>query len=208
MAFFKKPKSDNSVKGQLRNLIRDIGFETAREVKEVGKEVIKGVTQLPVGLVSEARTAPGSGTGDWEKDWLKDADKEKSRLPLSEKEGGHSKINPSEIVKKDDAAEIERVKRQISGTLNQTYNRPSSASEYAQELARKQQAEQKPVYDKGWEEREEQKKRQAQRPQTGVNLAATGSKRKAGDWQHGTRRKKGPTPQDLNRAEFAGKGKQ
>jgi len=182
MAFFKKPQS-NSVKGQLRNLIREIAFETGRELKETGKEIIKGVTMLSLSTESVP---------------------EKN---LHTKEGEHTKINPEEIAKKNDQAEIEKVKRQISGSLNQTYSRASSASEYGQEQARKYQSEHKPVYNKYWEEREEERRQQAQKPVTKVNLAATGSKRKAGDWRHGTKRKRGPSPQEQT-PEHAGRGKQ
>jgi hypothetical protein len=205
MVFFKKPKSNSSVKGQLRNLLRDISFESAKEIREVGKEVIKGVTMLPSELLTGAKS---ESSNDWEKDWLKDQDKEKARPPLSPKEGGHSQINPAEFAKKNDQPEIEKVQRQLAQTLNQTYSHPSVASEYGQELARKRQSEQKSVYEKIWEERKEERERQAKAPQAAANLSSTGSKRQAGDWRHGTKRKRGPSPQELNRTEFAGKGKQ
>jgi len=205
MVFFKKPKSNSSVKGQLQNLVREIGIESAKEIREVGKEVMRGVTMLPSELLTKGKSESSS---DWEKDWFKDQDKEKPRPPLSPKEGGHSQINPAEFATKNDQSEIEKVKRQLAQTLNQTYSRPSNASEYGQELARTRQAEQKPLYEKLWEEREEEQKRQARAPQAAANLSSTGAKRQAGDWRHGAKRKRGPSPQELNRTEFAGKGKQ
>lgn len=208
MVILKKPKSDKGVKGQLRQLVRELGVEVLRGTKETGKEVVMGFTRLPGELLMGAQNID-KGKNNWENEWLKDKDKEKNRTPISEKTGEHSNINPEGIQQKSDQAQIEQLQRRLSSTLNQQFTKPSSTSEYGQEQAKKYQEEHKPIYEKIWGEREEAQRAQAQRAQQsqGANLAATGSKRKAGDWRHGAKRK-GPSPQDLNRSEFAGKGKQ
>ena len=50
-----KQTNDDSITGQLRSLIRDIGVETVEAIKETGKEILKGVTMLPAETVMKAK---------------------------------------------------------------------------------------------------------------------------------------------------------
>ena len=182
-------KNDSGVKGQLRNLIRDIGIETLSEVKELGKEMVRGVTMIDT---SSTKTDQKS----WQEEWLKDNDP--SKPPISEKTGEHSKLDIESKLKQEEQRDL----KQVQNNLRQMYSKPSPDSTYGQELAQDRQKENKPIYDKLWQEREE--KRQVGQRQHSSSVPVTTQKRKRGDWRGGTKKKRTASPQELNRAEFSG----
>ena len=179
MAFFKKPKSDSAVRNQLKNLAREIGIETVRELKETGKELI--------GMRPEVKNPSKTPDKDWADEWLKNKDPDKP--PVSNKIGEFSSINPKQQLEKNDQQEL----RQVQAKLNQLFSQPKDQSEQA-----------KPIYDQSWKERQEKQQQQSQQRQAAPALGATGSARARGDWRHGAKRKRQPTPQELNRTEFRG----
>lgn len=191
MVFFKKPKKNDSVRGQLGGLARAIGAEVVGELKETGKEML--------GMRKMEKTQSPSLKKNWADEWLKDQDQNKP--PISEKLGEHSPLNLQQEFGKQEDREL----KQVQAKLNQMYTQASSESEYGKaKIQEKQQANQ-PVYDQVWKERQE-KQQQQQRlaSASSAGLASTGSKRRAGDWRHGAKRKRQATPQELNRTEFKG----
>ena len=191
MAFFKKPKKNDSIHGQLGGLAKQIGIEVVGELKETGKEML--------GMRKVERSSPAQSEKNWADEWLKNQDQNKP--PISEKLGEHSPLNLQQEFGKQEDREL----RQVQAKLNQMYTQASSESEYGKaKIQEKQQANQ-PVYDQVWKERQEkQQQQQTTKVASSPGLAATGSKRPAGDWRHGAKRKRQATPQELNRAEFRG----
>jgi hypothetical protein len=216
MAFFKKPTTNSSVKGQLKNLFRDVTLEIGKELKETGKEMVKGVTMLPKELLEGLFSPNGASTSSsdkkdksWEEEWLKNNKDNKDKPPLSDKEGGHSKIDPNKPFEKEGKAQEEAIRRRLASTLNSQYTRTSSQSTYGQQKQKEEQEKRTPVYDKLQKEKkdrdDQQKQQAAQRGNN--NLPAQSFKRKTGDWKHGTKRKKS-RDQSMGNNEFAtSKGK-
>lgn len=165
MVILKKTHSDDSVRGQLRNLIRQIGIETEEGLKETGKEIVRGAT------LKTSEQAPFS----------------------QDKTGEHTKINPQKAFQEADRAEIAKIQAALHRTQTQT---PPSQKEES-------------IQDKKWREKEQARqeltKKQVAQP---VNLAATGSKRRAGDWRRGTKLKKGINPMEMHPEYSAARGKQ
>lgn len=192
MAFFKKPKKTDSVRGQLGGLVRQIGVEVAGELKETGKEFL--------GQPLEPKKPTSGSERDWAQEWLKDHSLDKP--DISAKTGQHSTLDLQEQFRKQEDQEL----KQVQARLNQMFRQPSSQSEYGQAKAKEQQEAQQSVYDRVWQERQKkpQKEQQLAAKQPGPALAATGRRRTRGDWQHGVKRKRQPTPQELNRPEFRG----
>ena len=202
--------SDNSITGQLRSLIRDIGVETVEGIKETGKEVLKGVTMLSSETVMKAKIEDLSmkdqkGDSDWAKEWLGDKEN-KDKISISQQEGGHSNIDAKKTFAKQDKQKFERIGNKIQQSLHRQYSQVSPSSQYGQRLAEAEKAKQKSVYEKNWEEREQQKQITEQQ-QKSVGLPQISGKRKRGDWMHGIGKKK-QSAQEINRSEFVGgKGK-
>jgi len=192
MAFFKKPKKTDSIRGQLGGLVRQIGVEVVGELKETGKELL--------GMRSVEKIRSQQSEKSWADEWLKDHDKNKP--PISEHTGGHSKVDVKQSFNQQDSKSL----KQVQERLNQMYSQPSNQSEYGKQQQQEQQQASQSVYHKNWEERQQKNAEfsKAQNAQQRVSLAATGSKRKAGDWMKGAKRKRQATPQELNRAEFRG----
>ena len=184
-------KNDAGVKRQLVNLIRDIGIETLGEVKELGKEVVRGVTMLDTAPINSKNPDQKS----WADEWLKDNDP--SKPPVSEKMGEHSKLDVESKLKQEEQRDL----RQVQNNLRQMYSKVSPDSSYGQKLAQDRQNENKPIYDKLWQEREE--KSQAGLRQQSTNVPIMTQKRKRGDWRGGVKKKKAPTPQELGRSEYS-----
>ena len=191
MAFFKKPKKTDSVRGQLGDLVSTIGVEVVGELKETGKEML--------GMRPVDKKQVETPEKSWADEWLKDQDKNKP--PISEHTGAHSKVDVKQSFSQQDRESL----KQVQARLNQMYRQASSQSEYGKEQQKKQQQASQSVYDKDWQERQEKQRQQSQTlGQQSSALGVTGSKRKRGDWMKGAKRKRQATPQELNRAEFRG----
>jgi hypothetical protein len=201
MAFFKRNTNSQKVKKQLGSLFREIGMETMREVGEVGKEIARNVTMLPVELVAAAvgsnsvseSNGGGSGQKDqksWADEWLKDQNSDKNKPPISQTTGAHTGLNTAEMFGKSDEEQKKAVLRRIENAQHSKFEKASATSEYGQQLAKEQQEKdkQEKIYDTLWQEREEEKqKNEQQLPQLG--LPTISSKRARGDWRGGKKKK-------------------
>ncbi len=195
MPIFSKPKSQKGNIGVLKTLID----ETAEALKDTGRDLVRGVTMLPKEMLLGEAVSLTSEAND-----------SSPKARISEKEGENTKINPAEMFRRSDEQKQEKVRQRLKMLLNQTYTKPSVASEYGQELVRERQQKQEPIYDRLWREKQEKEKREKEtKAQQATGLPVISTIRKRGDWMHGLKRKKGGgTPQQLNRAEFkGGKGK-
>lgn len=192
MVILKKPTIAKAV-------VKD-GFE---QFKEAGRDILTGLDQ---------RTASSDKPKDgkeksWEDEWLKNKDK-KDKPPVSDKEGEHSKIDPAKTFGEHDKRSEEAARSRIASMLNSRFTQASQTSEHGRAEAQKKQEENKPIYDKLWEEKEQEKKRredQAAKQQGSV--ASPQGKTGRGTALVG-KKKRQPSPMELNRAEFRGaKGK-
>lgn len=192
MVILKKPTIAKAV-------VKD-GFE---QFKEAGRDILTGLDQ---------RTASSDKPKDgkeksWEDEWLKNKDK-KDKPPVSDKVGEHSKIDPAKTFGEHDKRSEEAARSRIASMLNSRFTQASQTSEHGRAEAQKKQEENKPIYDKLWEEKEQEKKRredQAAKQQGSV--ASPQGKTGRGTALVG-KKKRQPSPMELNRAEFRGaKGK-
>jgi len=200
MANLFKKKSNPKKKGViggLGSLMEDIVIETGKGFKELGKEMIKGVTMLPKELLFNAFSENNSEHSDQDN---------KDKPPISKNVGEHSPVNTKKLFENEKERELEIIRKKLLSKHQAEFSRPSAKSEYGQKLVKEQQEKQKPIYDKFSEEREEKNKQknQVQNAQASV-IPSISSKRKRGDLRGGVKQKKGPSPQELNRAEFPGR---
>ena len=191
MVFFKKAKKSDSIRGQLGGLAKQIGIEVVGELKETGKEML--------GMRKVERNSLAQNERNWADEWLKEQNQDPNKPPISDKTGGHSGLDLKEQFQKSQQQEL----KQVQARLNQMYSQPSSQSEYGQAKIQEKRQTNQPIYDQVWKEKQQQQQ-QAAKVASSPGLAATGSKRKAGDWRHGAKRKRQATPQELNRTEFRG----
>lgn len=198
MVILKKAKGDTSgIKGGLKSIFGAFKDEGIEQLKEVKKDIARSLTGDP----------GGDKPKSWEDEWLKDKDKNKP--PVSEKEEGHSKIDPAKMMKGSDEQNLEATRRKIAAALNSQYYRPSQTSEYGKQQAQKYQEEHKPVYDKQQQEaeqkRQQQQKAAAQQQGQGLAMPTKGTSNRGSVL---SKKKHKPSPMELNRAEFRGaKGK-
>ncbi len=179
MAFYKNPKSNSSVKGQLKNLAREVGIETIRELKETGKEILR--------FGAESKNNQAKNNQNWAQEWLKDQGT--NRPPISDNTGEHSTLDLKNQFGRHEQQELKQVQAKLSQLFSQ----------------QKEKQTEKSVYEQSWQGRQEQaqQRNQKQMP-SAANLQGTGSARQRGDWRHGAKRKRQSTPQELNRTEFKG----
>lgn len=147
-----------------KSFFGEIASEIGKGFKELGNEIVKGVTMLPYELVYKALFGAdlANDKDAWAKEWLGD-EKKPNKPTISSKEGKYTKFDP-----------LAGVRAKLAAQMTQS----------------RQPEQQRPP--------EEQKQKVAPRP-----IMATSSKRKAGDWMHGTKRKRSPNQMELNRADFA-----
>lgn len=198
MVFLFKTQNKTSQTKSPKGLLRQIADESIEAFKDTGKDVVRGVTRLPKELLLGIQAEEKGLSGE----------KERRKPEIAEKEGGSTKLDLEAMFKNSDEKRQAEVRRRLEAVLHQRYIRPSGASEYGQELARKQEQQQKPVYYQVWEEQQEKKKQAEKAEKQGSGLPVISTMRKRGDWMRGLKRKKTASPQQLNRAEFkGGKGK-
>ena len=207
MVILKKAKGDTSgIKGGLRSVFGAFKDESVEALKQTGKELVKGVTMLPRDLLVGALSGESpQDKKSWEDEWLKNKDKNKP--PVSDKEGGHSEINPAKMMQGSEEQKLETARRKIAMELNSRFTRSSATSEYGREQAQEYQKKHKPIYDQIQEE-EKQKKEQQQRAaaqQQGQGLAMP-TKGTSTRGSVLSKKKHKPSPQELNRIEYRSSG--
>lgn len=176
MPFFKKPKKNNSVGGQLGGLVRQIGVEVVGELKETGKELL--------GIRPREDNQSREQEKNWADEWLKD--KDPSKPAIADKTGQHSPLDIKSPLQKETQENL----KLVQSRLKQMYT--SSPKEQQTESA----------YSQAWKEDQEKKPKNSQKPAS--VLKPMTQKRKRGDWMGGAKRKRQATPQELNRTEFRG----
>lgn len=190
MVIIKKPNDPSTVKGGVKSIFGALREESIEQLKEVKKDISRSFGSEPVS---------GEKPKSWEDEWLKD--KDKNNPPISEKEGGHSQIDPAKMMEKSTEKDLAAVRNR----LNQQFTRASSTSEYGKEQAQKYQQEHTPIYDKIKQEEEQKRKQQQQAAaQQQGPVGPPKGKPKGGLGK----KKHKASPMELNRAEFRGaKGK-
>ncbi len=156
-------------------MIREMGIETLDSTKEMGREVVRGFT--------------GEKPKDWADEWLKGDRRDKP--PLSDKEGGHTKLDTQKIFGQEDAKKEAALRQRLQSAMH---------AQHTQGTAR--QENEPPAYTREWQEREERRE-QKQKAAAVSPGPALSFARKKGDWMRGLKRKKS-SPQQLNRSEFVG----
>ncbi|MEK9179305.1 MAG: hypothetical protein AAB893_02450, partial [Patescibacteria group bacterium] len=129
----------------------------------------------------------------------------KDKPPMSEKEGGHSKLDAEKTFGEHDKKSEEAARSKIASMLNSRFTQASQTSEHGRAEAQKKQEENKPIYDKLWEEKQKEKKRQEEQAakQQQIGVASPQGKTGRGTALIG-KKKHQPSPMELNRTEFKG----
>ena len=181
----------NKNKGGLRKSIGSFFHEVSHEVGaqfgEMGKEIVKGVTMLPIDLIRTAffGKATQEEGNSWAKEWLKSEGRE-GKPAISAREGGHSTLNIQELFAKNDAKKQAQAKQVLGSALRGQFTMANQPQES--------------VYDRSMKQLNE--KEQTRVP---LQLHVPESSRKGRGSLFATKKRKS-TPQDLNRTEYkAGK---
>jgi hypothetical protein len=159
---------------QQRSSLGEMFAEVGVGLKDLGRDVVKGVTRLPYELIF----------GTWGQEWLET--KTPDKPPVSKKVGKSTPFDAESLLLKAEGSRKE-------SSLQAIRQRLSSQFIQSHQPEKTQQGDDVP----------------AKKPRYISPLPDTGFARKRGDWMHGTKRKRSPTPTDLNRTEFTGnKGSQ
>lgn len=148
-----------------QSVLTEMVFEVGQGLRDIGKDVVRGVTRLPHDLIF----------GTWSQEWLSPKNPDAPRI--SKKTGLATQFDPQQLMDQHETKRKEASLQSIRQRLTTHFT--SSMKETP------------PVMQK------EEKKVVTSKP-----ILETGSIRKRGDWMH--RRRKSPSPTDLNRTEYSG----
>lgn len=172
--FFNKHKSKpagSGVRGQLGQLGKDVGIETFKEVKKLGKEVAKGIKNIPgefigsrsTGAEKDQKGQEGQKEKNWADEWLKN-EKKDPNTKIAEKTGGHTQINPAKISEQQSEAETAR----IAARLHSLYSRSSGVTGEEQRIAQEEQLKAMSPHERQQREEQQKKDQEAQKPKSEV----------------------------------------
>jgi len=177
----------NNNRGSLRKSIGSFFHEVSHEVGsqfgEMGKEIVKGVTMVPIDLIQTALFGKvKEDDNSWAKDWLKGNERE-GKPPISAKEGAHSALNIQELFAKNDAKKQAQAKQALGAALRGQFNASSNPSE-------------ENAYDRSMKQLGE---REHERGPLELHIPVSGKKQRGSLF---AAKKRKSTPQDLNRTEY------
>lgn len=182
----------NKNKGGLRQSIgsffHEISHEVGTQFGEMGKDIVKGVTMVPIDLIRSALfgKAVEEDTSSWAKDWLKNGSFE-GKPPISTREGAHSTLDIQKLFAQNDAKKQAQAHAMLGSALRGQFNSSQQPQESVYDLGMRQQNE------------KEQKR-------TPLQLHVPVSSRRGRGSLFAPKKRKSSTPQDLNRTEYkAGK---
>ncbi|MCR4329406.1 MAG: hypothetical protein NUV65_02570 [Candidatus Roizmanbacteria bacterium] len=180
-------KNKSGLRQSIGSFFYDVSHEVGAQFGEMGKEIVKGVTMLPVDLIKTALF--GSVTHEdgnsWAKDWLK-GEERVGKPPISAKEGAHSALNIQELFAKNDAKKQAQAKQTLGAALRGQFNATNQPQESAYDRSMKQLSE----------------RDQAHAPLE-LHIPVSGKKQRGSLF---ATKKRKSSPQDLNRTEYkAGK---